>query len=77
MDPGSLRGRSVLVTGADGLIGSHLSRALLEAGADVVVVRRDRPPAGGLELQGIGDRVHAVTALPERLGSLKRPRDVF
>ena len=60
MDAGSLRSRSVLVTGADGLIGSHLSGALLERGADVVVVRRDRPPVGGLELQGIGDRVHVV-----------------
>jgi nucleoside-diphosphate-sugar epimerase len=37
MDAGSLHGRAVLVTGADGLIGSHLSRALLDAGADVVV----------------------------------------
>jgi CDP-glucose 4,6-dehydratase len=61
MGTGSLRGRAVLVTGADGLIGSHLSRVLLEAGADVVVVRRDRPPIGGLELQGIADRVHLVT----------------
>jgi CDP-glucose 4,6-dehydratase len=60
MDAGSLHGRAVLVTGADGLIGSHLSRALLDAGADVVVVRRDRPPVGGLELQGIDGRVHAV-----------------
>jgi CDP-glucose 4,6-dehydratase len=60
MDAGSLHGRAVLVTGADGLIGSHLSRALLEAGADVVVVRRDRPPLGGLELQGIARRVHVV-----------------
>jgi CDP-glucose 4,6-dehydratase len=56
----SLPGRAVLVTGADGLIGSHLSRALLEAGADVIVVRRDRPPVGGLELQGIDGRVHTV-----------------
>jgi CDP-glucose 4,6-dehydratase len=60
MDAGSLHGRAVLVTGADGLIGSHLSRRLLERGAEVVVVRRDRPPVGGLELQGIDRRVHAV-----------------
>ena len=34
---------------------------LLEQGAEVVVVRRDRPPVGGLALQGIDGRVHAVT----------------
>jgi CDP-glucose 4,6-dehydratase len=61
MTPGSLHGRAVLVTGADGLIGSHLSWELLERGADVVVVRRDRAPVSGLELQGIDGRVHAVT----------------
>jgi CDP-glucose 4,6-dehydratase len=60
MEAGSLRGRAVLVTGADGLIGSHLSRVLLERGADVVVIRRDRPPVGGLALQGIDGRVHTV-----------------
>jgi CDP-glucose 4,6-dehydratase len=60
MGAGPLHGRPVLVTGADGLIGSHLSRALLEQGADVVVVRRDRPPVSGLELQGIDRRVHTV-----------------
>jgi CDP-glucose 4,6-dehydratase len=61
MSAGSLRGRAVLVTGADGLIGSHLCRGLLDRGADVVVVRRDRPPVSGLELQGIDGRVHTVT----------------
>ncbi len=60
MNAGSLHGRAVLVTGADGLIGSHLSRALLEREADVVVVRRDRPPVSGLELQGIDGRVHVI-----------------
>ena len=31
----NLKGRKVLVTGADGFIGSHLTEHLLEAGADV------------------------------------------
>jgi CDP-glucose 4,6-dehydratase len=60
MDGASWHGRSVLVTGADGLIGSYLSRRLLEHGAEVVAVRRDRPPLGGLEMQGIAGRVNSV-----------------
>jgi CDP-glucose 4,6-dehydratase len=56
----SMRGRTVLVTGADGLIGSHLSRELLARGAEVVVIRRDRPPLSGLEMQGVAACVHAV-----------------
>jgi CDP-glucose 4,6-dehydratase len=56
-----MRGRTVLVTGGDGLIGSHLSRELLQCGAEVVVVRRDRSPLSGLELQGIAARVHTVS----------------
>ena len=61
MSARAMRGRTALVTGADGLIGSHLSRALLERGAEVVVVRRDRQPLSGLEMQGIAGDVHAVS----------------
>ena len=56
-----MNGRTVLVTGGDGLIGSHLSRELLERGADVVVIRRDRSPLSGLELQGIEACVHTIS----------------
>jgi CDP-glucose 4,6-dehydratase len=56
----ALRGRTVLVTGGDGLIGSHLSRELLQRGAEVVVIRRDLLPLSGLELQDIATRVHTV-----------------
>lgn len=38
------RHRRVLVTGATGFLGSHLVAALVERGADVVVLRRDRTP---------------------------------
>ena len=55
-----LRGHSLLVTGAGGLIGSHLTAALLRAGAEVVAIRRDRPAQDGLQMQGIADAVHIV-----------------
>lgn len=54
------RGRSVLVTGAHGLLGAWLTAALLDAGARVAVIRRDEPAVTALELQGIADRVDSV-----------------
>ena len=38
------RDRPVLVTGATGLVGSWLTRRLVEAGADVVCLVRDWTP---------------------------------
>ena len=38
-------GRSVLVTGANGFLGSHVVAALVEAGASVVAVARDAVPS--------------------------------
>ena len=49
----ALRGRSVLVTGADGLLGSWLTAALLGGGARVVAIRRDEPAVTALDLAGI------------------------
>jgi CDP-glucose 4,6-dehydratase len=52
---------AVLVTGADGLVGAWLVKALLERGARVVVIRRDHPAVsalGQLGLQGSVDVVH-------------------
>jgi CDP-glucose 4,6-dehydratase len=58
--PGGLRGRSVLVTGAYGLLGSWLVAALLDGGARVVAIRRDEPAVSPLELLGLEARVDAV-----------------
>jgi CDP-glucose 4,6-dehydratase len=55
-----LSGQSALVTGADGLIGSWLVKALLAAGARVVAVRRDGPAVSSLELLGLAGRVDLV-----------------
>src|SRR5687768_1402645 len=42
-------GRSVLVTGATGFLGSHLTQLLVDAGAEVTVLRRDRVPPSSIE----------------------------
>jgi CDP-glucose 4,6-dehydratase len=53
--------RNVLVTGAGGFVGAHLAAALVRAGAGVVAIVRDRPPLGGLELQGIAGQVTVIS----------------
>jgi CDP-glucose 4,6-dehydratase len=58
--PQPLRGHSALVTGAFGLLGSWLVKALLERGARVVALRRDEPALTSLELLGLERRVDVV-----------------
>lgn len=52
--------RTALVTGAHGFAGSWLARGLLERGAEVVVLERDRPAVSGLDLHGIAESVSVV-----------------
>jgi CDP-glucose 4,6-dehydratase len=52
--------RSVLVTGAYGLLGSWLTKALLDGGARVAVLRRDDAPASALTLEGTEARCTVV-----------------
>ncbi len=63
-------GRSVLVTGATGLVGSHLVPALLASGAEVAVLLRDHDRRSELFRSGDIGRV-AVTE-----GELESPEDV-
>jgi CDP-glucose 4,6-dehydratase len=50
----------VFVTGCTGILGSWLTLALLEAGADVVGLIRDRVPLSNLRLSGAQQRIIAV-----------------
>jgi CDP-glucose 4,6-dehydratase len=59
VEPG-LAGQRILVTGAHGLLGSWLVRALLDGGAAVVTIKRDEPALSSLELHGLADRVDTV-----------------
>jgi CDP-glucose 4,6-dehydratase len=56
-----LSGRSVLVTGGHGLLGSWLVRALLERDARVVVIRRDDVAMSALALMGLAEAVDVVS----------------
>jgi CDP-glucose 4,6-dehydratase len=50
------RDRSVLVTGAQGFVGSWLTERLLDAGAQVVALRRDVEPEARFHTDGIEER---------------------
>jgi CDP-glucose 4,6-dehydratase len=52
--------RSVLVTGAYGLLGSWLTRALVQRGDRVVALRRDRTPRSALLLEGLESQIDVV-----------------
>lgn len=54
------RRRRVLVTGATGLLGSHLVRLLLDLGAEVIAVIRDLVPPSLLISSGMVDRLTVV-----------------
>jgi len=53
--------RNVFVTGASGLLGSWMTRALVARGANVVVLMRDVVPRSELVLSGTADRVTQVS----------------
>jgi CDP-glucose 4,6-dehydratase len=52
--------RSAFVTGAYGLLGGWLCKALLDAGVRVVVLKRDEVPLSALELEGAETRCAVV-----------------
>jgi CDP-glucose 4,6-dehydratase len=52
--------RSAFVTGAYGMLGSWLTKGLLERGVRVVVLKRDREMESALTIEGTEDRCHVV-----------------
>lgn len=57
---GFWRDRSVLVTGATGLVGGWLTKHLLQRGASVTALMRDWVPASEFVQQGLAERVNVV-----------------
>jgi UDP-glucose 4-epimerase len=76
------RGRAVMITGGLGFIGSNLARALVDLGADVVLVDSLIPDYGGnlFNIDGIADRVRVNVAdirQQSTMNYLVRDRDVI
>ena len=51
------RGRRVLVTGAYGFLAGHVIEALLEAGAEITYIVRDRPATSYLQIAELDERI--------------------
>lgn len=66
------REKPVLVTGGTGLLGSWLTEALVERGAHVVVLMRDRVPYSRFISAGIIERVITVDGSLQDQGLLRR-----
>lgn len=68
----TLRNKTVLVTGATGIVGSWTCRRLLEEGAEVVVLVRDWDPRSELVRAGTIQACRVVQGALEDYGSLER-----
>ncbi|HEX5235983.1 MAG TPA: NAD-dependent epimerase/dehydratase family protein [Silvibacterium sp.] len=66
------KGKSVFVTGATGLMGSWLVKALLREQADVVALVRDQAPNSMLVRDGLLDRIAIVNGELESLPTMRR-----
>lgn len=72
MEPGYWNRRRVLVTGATGIIGSWLTRNLLQQGADVAVLISDEDGRSDLVRSGAVNRVHVVSGRLEIYEDVER-----
>lgn len=68
---GEWQNRRVAVTGGTGFVGSHIVAALVDLGADVIVLRRDRPAPSPIVV-GWQDRVTFVDGQAEGTGLVER-----
>jgi len=79
--PKNLEGTRMLVTGAAGFIGSHLSRELVKRGAEVFLI--DKPGISTTRIKGILDRVSLHYVDVTDFGSLRnsiseiKPQKIF
>jgi CDP-glucose 4,6-dehydratase len=83
VEPSFWRDRTVFLTGATGLLGGWLTRRLLDHGADIVCLERDRVPQSEFVRSGLIERANVVRgdigdqALLERILAEYESRSVF
>src|ERR1700739_1712053 len=66
------KGKTVFVTGATGLMGSWLVKALLRDGAEIVALVRDQAPRSMLVREGILQKIAVVNGEVESLPTIRR-----
>lgn len=71
-DTGFWRNRRVFVTGAGGFVGSWLAKTLVDAGASVTALVRDRPTPDSLDLLGLSGAVNRVLGTVTDQGLVER-----
>ena len=60
MDKINWKGTNVLVTGADGFIGSHVAKALNEKGAEVTTIVRDIKKKSNIDVLNIKNKINII-----------------
>lgn len=60
MDKINWKNSNVLVTGADGFIGSHVAKDLVDKGSEVVTIVRDIKKENNLDLLGIRSKINII-----------------
>lgn len=68
----TLRKRKVLVTGATGFIGSHLTSRLVREGADVFILTRYKSIVKSIRLLDVWDKINVIEADIKNIDSLKQ-----
>ena len=60
MDKIDWKSSKVFVTGADGFIGSHLAKTLIEMGAEVVTIVRDIKKKSNIDVLGLNGKINVI-----------------
>ena len=60
MDKINWKNTNVLVTGADGFIGSHVAKSLIEKGAEVTTIVRDIKKNNNIDVLNIKNRINVI-----------------